>query len=70
MNQDKKNYNKLKKYWKLLLKDRSKINRVKYNYYRLFKKLMREIDIIHYLLDLDGELKASYELYHHVRYCL
>lgn len=70
MNQDKKNYNKLKKYWKLLLKDRSKINRVKYNYHRPFKKLMREIDIIHYLLDLDGELKASYELYHHVRYCL
>ena len=25
MNQDKKNYNKLKKYWKLLLKDQSKL---------------------------------------------
>ncbi|WP_017754394.1 transposase [Calidifontibacillus oryziterrae] len=31
---------------------------------------MREIDIIHYLIKLDPELKASYELHHDVRYCM
>ncbi|MGI6331049.1 MAG: ISL3 family transposase [Zhaonellaceae bacterium] len=38
-----------------------------YKYHRCFKKLMREIDIINYLLDLDPELKASYKLYQYVR---
>jgi len=41
-----KNYNKLKKYWKLLLKDKSKVNYSTYHYHRSFKKPMREIDII------------------------
>lgn len=70
MNQDKKNYNKLKKYWKLLLKDLSKINRTTYHYHRSFKNQMREIDIIDYLLDLDPSLEASYELYHSIRSCI
>lgn len=70
MNKDKKNYNKFKKYWKLLLKDTSSINYTTYNYHRSFKKPMREIDIINYLIDLDPELKATYELYHDIRYCI
>lgn len=70
MNRDKKHYNKLKKYWKLLLKDCSKVDQIHYNYHHSFKNQMREIDIINYLLDLDSELKASYELYHHVHFCV
>lgn len=70
MKKDKKNYTKLKKYWKLLLKDQEKIDYTVYRYHRCFKKQMREIDVIHYLLDLDPELKASYELYHNVRFCM
>ncbi len=70
MNMDKKNYNKLKKYWKLLLKDNASIDFVNYRYHRSFKNQMREIDIINYLLDLDPELRASYELYHNVRFCI
>jgi len=31
---------------------------------------MREIDIINYLLDLDPELRASYDLYHAIRFCI
>ena len=31
---------------------------------------MREVDIINYLIDLDPELKASYDLYHYVRHCV
>lgn len=70
MNRDKKNYNKWKKYWKLLLKDQSKIDFVTYKYHRCFKKYMREIDIINYLLALDTELKSAYDLYHHFRFCI
>ena len=70
MNNDKKNYNKLKKYWKLLLKDKSKIDYVKYHYHPSFRNQMREIDIINYLIDLDPELEASYKLYHDVRHCI
>jgi len=70
MNQDKKHYNKLKKYWKLFLKDRSSIDYKNYKYHRCFKKLMCEKDIVTCLLDLDPELKASYDLYHYLRYCI
>ncbi len=70
LDKDKKNYNKLKRYWKLLLKDKSKIDYYNYNYHHAFKNQMREIDIINYLLDLDPELKATYELYHNVRGCV
>ncbi len=70
MNQDKKHYNKYKNYWRLLLKDISKINYEDYHYRRCFKNQMREIDIINYLLDLDAELKATYQLYHDIRHCL
>jgi transposase len=70
MNNDKKNYNKLKKYWKLLLKDNASVDFVNYRYHRSFRNQMREIDIINYLLDLDPELKASYNLYHNVRFCV
>ncbi|SHJ47844.1 Transposase [Tepidibacter formicigenes DSM 15518] len=63
MNSDDKNYYKYKKYWKLLLKDASKVDYVKMSFHRSFKKNMREIDIINYLLDQNSELKASYNLY-------
>ena len=68
MNKDKKNYNKLKRYWKLLLKDYTTVDYINYRYHRCFKNLMREIDVINYLLSLDPELKASYELYQYVRF--
>lgn len=70
MKKDKKVYNRLKKYWKLILKDNTKVDYTNYKYNRSFKNLMREIDIINYLLDLDPELRASYELYHYVRFCI
>ncbi len=70
MNKDKKNYNKLKKHWKLLLKDNLSIDCIKYSYHRSFRKAMREVDIANYLLDLDLELKATYNLYHSIRYSI
>lgn len=70
MNEDKKNYNKLKKYWKLILKDKAKVDYTKYNYCRCFKKPMRQIDVLNYLLDLNPEFKATYELYQNMIYCM
>ncbi|WP_415874663.1 transposase [Clostridium sp.] len=46
------------------------MNYTTYKYHRSFKKTMREIDIINYLIDLDPELKATYELYHDIKHCM
>jgi len=70
MNSRKERYNKLKKYWKLLLKDTSKLDYITYRYHRSFKKPMREIDIVNYLIGLDSELKETYEFYHNVKYAI
>lgn len=63
MNSNKNHYNKLKKHWKLLLKRISDVDYENYHYSPSFRKNMRDIDILNYLLDLDEELKSSYELY-------
>ena len=63
MKNDKTNYNKLKRYWKLLLKNEEKLNDTEYKKYVCFKKLMREKDIVDYLLSTSQELKETYELY-------
>lgn len=67
MNSSKKDYNKFKKYWKLLLMDPAKLTDQTFRYCRSFKKPMRPMDIVDALLDLSPELKASYDLYHGVR---
>lgn len=70
MKADKKNYNKLKHYWRLLLMDESKIDYVRSRYNRHFKKCMRQIDILEYLLSLDPTLNASYVLYQEIKSCV
>jgi transposase len=67
MNKDKVNYNKLKRYWKLLLRDRSTLNHYKFQKYTCFNHLMTEIDIVDYLLDLDITLRESYWFYQRIR---
>lgn len=57
-----KKYCRLKRYWKLLLKNRSKLSSVEYKYYPLFGQRL-EISIIEELLAYDPTLKANYELY-------
>ncbi|MBN1175981.1 ISL3 family transposase, partial [Candidatus Woesearchaeota archaeon] len=42
MNNDQKNYNKLKRYWRLLLKNSSEINHQDYFYRRCFKRRMTD----------------------------
>ena len=63
MNQSKPHYNKLKRYWKLLLKFEDDLNDQDFKKWVCFPSLMREIDIVHFLVELDPELKATYELY-------
>ena len=70
MNQDKKNYNKFKRYWKLILKDRSKVDIKNYRKFYCFKQMMCEEDIINYLLEQSKELRDTYELYQDLLYSI
>ena len=70
MKYDKANYNKLKRYWKLLLKRRSKIDFKNYQSYTCFKGLMCEEDVLNYLLSLSTELRDTYELYQDLISCI
>ena len=60
---DMKNYRKLKKYWKLFLKDSNELNYKDYRYQRLFKSILPETDVMDYLLSLNKELSETYKLY-------
>ena len=66
--EDKKDYRKLKNYWRLLLKSADDLNYQEYRSQRLFKKMMTETEIIDYLLSLDPVLKDTYEVYQELLY--
>ncbi len=63
MNANKDYYNKLKRYWRLLLKQRDKLDSVHYDKRVCFKRFMSELDIVEYLLESDDTLKNTYFLY-------
>lgn len=63
MKSDKKNYNKMKRYWKLLLKCRNELDYDKWKKYTCFSNLMTEIDVVNYILDQSNELKETYFMY-------
>jgi len=67
MNLSEEHYNKYKRFWKLILKDRDNLDAVKLRYNRSFRKQMREIDIVEFLLDQSPELKACYQLYQNMK---
>jgi len=56
------NYNKLKKYWKLILKDEDKLSD-KLSYSKHFRKEVSEKYIVTYLLNTNNELKVTYNYY-------
>lgn len=70
MNDEPSHYSKLKKYWKLILKDSSKIDAVKHRYHRVFKRNMTDFQVVEYLLSLSPELENSYKCYQNVLYCI
>ena len=56
------NYNKLKDYWKLIVKNENELsNKKKYSKY--FKKNISQKEIVQYLINTNKTLKATYECY-------
>ena len=68
MKKDKVNYNKLKRYWKNILKSRLELDSSKWRKYTCFKDLTTELDIVNYLVSLDKELEGTYHVYQDLLY--
>ena len=56
------NYNKLKTYWKLILKNKNDLQEEK-KYSKHFKKEVSQIDIVNYLVNTNKEFKETYDCY-------
>ena len=56
------NYNKLKTYWKLILKNEMDLTEEKH-YSKHFKKVVSQKEIVTYLINTDKTLKKTYEIY-------
>ena len=56
------NYKKLKKYWKLILKNEDELSNKKY-YSKCFRKEVSQIDIVTYLINTNEELYNTYQIY-------
>ena len=63
MKNNKAVYNKMKRYWKLILKDRNELDYSKWKKFTCFPHFMTEIDVVNYILDQSTELKATYYKY-------
>ena len=64
------NYTKLKKYWKLILKDKRKLDKDNRKYQKCFNKEMSQYDIVNYLLNTNEELYETYQIYQSILYSL
>lgn len=63
MKHDKKNYNKLKHYWKLIQKFEDDLDKDKKKYSVYFGKEITDYEIVTYTINTNSELKATYEVY-------
>lgn len=70
MNENKDDRNKLKRYWRFILKSRFDLDTSTWNKFRCFKNLMTEIDVVNYLLSKDKFFENSYDLYQDILYHL
>ena len=70
MNQNKEYYNKFKHYWRLLLKAEANLISTTYHYSHCFKRPMSQRDIVDFLINLDPELKATYDFYQSILYAI
>lgn len=64
------NYKKLKKYWKLFLKDKREIDKENKKYQNCFKKEMSQYDIVTYLINTNDELYETYQIYQSILYSI
>ena len=70
MKHDKKNYNKLKRYWKLLLKSQDELNNSKWKKWWCFNDFMTQSDVVNYLININDELRETYDVYQNILYAL
>ena len=63
MKKDKKNYNKLKHYWKSLQKCELDLDKTNKQYSKHFGKYITEYDIVQYLINTNKILKETYNVY-------
>ena len=63
MKKDKKNYNKLKHYWKLIQKFEDDLDKDNKKYSIHFGKEITDYDIVSYIINTNKELKATYKVY-------
>ena len=70
MKKDKKNYNKLKRYWRLILKPQEELDNSKWRKYTCFSNLMTQSSIVDYLINIDKELLNTYEIYQNILYSI
>lgn len=63
MKKDKKNYNKLKHYWKLIQKFEDDLDKDNKKYSNHFGKEITNYGIVSYIINTNKELKATYEVY-------
>lgn len=63
MKKDKKNYKKLKHYWKLLQKCELDLDNKEKKYSNYFKREITEYDIVQYLINTNKILKETYNIY-------
>ena len=70
MKSNKKNYNKLKRYWRLLLKPQEELNDSKWKKWWCFDEIMTQADVVNYLINLNIQLKETYETYQTILYSL
>ena len=70
MKNDKKNYNKLKRYWKLLLKPQDELNNSKCKKWWCFDAVMTQSDVVDFLININNQLKETYDTYQTILYAL
>lgn len=68
--QDSRLYRKLKRYWKLLLKDEDKLIYTEYKWFSLFYSMTNTGSIVQYLINQDEQLKYTYNTVHALRNAL
>jgi len=67
--EDMKKYRRLKKYWKLILKNKMELSFTEYKHYRLFGQ-RTEAGIVEEMLNYDEKLKVNYSIYQRILHCI
>lgn len=61
--EDQKGYRRIKRYWKLLVKDRHELIQSEYRHYTLFEGLLNQAQVVERLLSYSPKLREAYNIY-------